>query len=51
MKDAIEADLTLGGVAEKLICEEAHGYQEYARPDGTSVLGCRWNVTVYMTGG
>jgi hypothetical protein len=64
VKAAIEADKTLtkrmllpngavvtgqAAVAQDLKVGDAHGYAEYATPDGSSsVLGCKWNVTVYM---
>lgn len=51
VKDAIESDTTLGGLAQNLEVSEARGYGEYARADATSALGCRWDVTVYMNGG
>lgn len=51
VKAAIEADETLGGVAQTLQVERATGYGEYGRPDGTTALGAKWNVLVYMAGG
>jgi hypothetical protein len=51
VKAALEADKTLGGAAADLKVDDAHGYAEYARPDGPSLLGCRWNVLVHMNGG
>jgi hypothetical protein len=51
VKAALEADKTLGGVAQDSVVTSAHDYQQYQRQDGTVVLGCRWDVTVYMNGG
>lgn len=51
VKSALEADKTLGGLAQDLKCEDAHGYSSYAKPDGMGLHGCKWNLTVYMTGG
>lgn len=44
--DAIEADKTLGGACCDLSVETCHAYQEYARPDGSTVLGAEWTVLV-----
>jgi hypothetical protein len=51
VKAAIEADKTLGGIAQDLVCDNAHGYAAYQRVDGTTFHGCRWNVLIYMQGG
>lgn len=51
VKAAIESDKTLGGVAQSLMVGDAHGYAEYARPDGSTVLGAKWQITVEMNGG
>jgi hypothetical protein len=50
VKTAIESDKTLGGAALDLIVERCSGYQEYGRPDGSSVLGAEWTVQVQING-
>lgn len=47
---AIESDRTLGGVADDLTCDDVRGYQEYVRPDNTSVFKAEWNVRVITSG-
>ncbi len=44
--NAIESDKTLGGACGDLSVETCHAYQEYARPDGPTVLGAEWTVLV-----
>lgn len=51
VRSAIETDKTLGGIALDVKCENAHGYSSYAKPDGTGLHGCKWDVTVHMQGG
>ena len=50
VKAAIESDKTLGGHADNLVVQGCTGYQEYARPDGTTALGAEWTVLVTFTG-
>ena len=50
VKAAIESDRTLGGAADDLVVQSCSGYQEYARPDGTTAFGAQWNVLVLTTG-
>jgi hypothetical protein len=46
--DAIEADKTLGGACADLDVRECRAYQEYARSDGSTVLGAEWDVWVLV---
>lgn len=46
VKAAIEADGTLGGVADDLIVESCSGYRVYPRPEGSPVLGAEWKVRI-----
>lgn len=46
VKQAIEADKTLGGATDDLMVERCLSYQEYQRVDGTLVLGAEWIVQV-----
>ena len=43
---ALIADRTLGGVCDTLHIDSCRAYQEYARPDGSTVLGAEWTVLV-----
>jgi len=48
IKTNIEADRTLGGVAQDVRVERATGYRVYAPDPGVPpVLGCEWSVLVY----
>ncbi|HXJ62966.1 MAG TPA: hypothetical protein VNN79_04350 [Actinomycetota bacterium] len=44
--DAIESDKTLAGACADLDVRECRAYQEYARPDGSTVLGAEWTVFI-----
>jgi hypothetical protein len=46
--NAIESDKTLGGACADLDVVECHAYQEYARPDGSTVLGAEWTVLILV---
>jgi hypothetical protein len=45
---AIERDQTLGGAAQATTVTSTSGYREYARADGSTVIGADWNVTVHV---
>lgn len=46
VKTAIEADPTLGGVADDLIVLSCSGYRVYPRPQGEPLLGAEFTVRV-----
>lgn len=43
---AIDADPTLGGIVASAQVQTCRAYQEYVRPDGSTVLGAEWVVYV-----
>lgn len=50
IKQALEADRTLGGVCDTLHVREVDGYGSYSLADGSPVVGCRVHVDVYAVG-
>lgn len=50
VKTVLEADETLGGVAEDLHVQTATGYRIYQRAGGPELLGCEWTVEVIAVG-
>jgi hypothetical protein len=46
VKAAVEADRTLGGLADDLIVQSVGGPLEFARENGASVWGCEFSVLV-----
>ncbi len=48
IKQAIEADLRLGGIVQTLHVESANGEQVYVRDQGGPVLGSEWQVQVWL---
>ena len=48
VKQAIEADRTLGGLVQDLHVTGATGEQPYARDQGGPVLGSDWTVEVWL---
>jgi hypothetical protein len=50
VKQALEADRTLGGEAADVQVVDCTGYQEYIREGGISVLSCVWLVRVLASG-
>jgi len=50
LKQAAEADRTLGGIVESVRVVAATGYHEYAREGGSTVLGAEWQTEIYASG-
>jgi hypothetical protein len=50
VKAALEADRSLGGVAQDCFVRRCSGYRNYGRPGGVVVLGCEWEVEVRAQG-
>ncbi len=50
IKAALEANRTLGGLIEDLHVTKASAIRQFRRPDGTTVLGCDFNVSYYGRG-
>lgn len=50
VKEALEADQTLGGKAYATAVESCSGYQVYVQGDGRAFLGCEWRVVVQAAG-
>ncbi len=48
IKQAIEADTSLGGIVADLHVESANGEQVYVRDQGGPVLGSEWTVQVWL---
>jgi hypothetical protein len=48
IKEALEADTTLGGLVQTLHVTGANGEQPYAREQGGPVLGSDWSVQVWL---
>ena len=48
IKQALEADRTLGGLVQDLHVTGASGEQPYAREQGGQVLGSDWTVEVWL---
>ena len=48
VKQALEADTTLGGLVQDLHVTGATGEQPYARDQGGPVLGSDWSVEVWL---
>lgn len=46
VKEAIEADASLGGLVDDLQVVSCTGYRTYPRPTGDAVLGAEWRVHV-----
>ena len=46
VKEALEADATLGDLIEDLRVETCSGYRTYPRQDGSMWLGAEWRVKV-----
>lgn len=51
IRQALEADSTLGGACDDLIVRSSSGYRRYLRDGGGPLLGAEWSVTVYADGG
>lgn len=50
VKEALEADQSLGGKAYVTTVESCSGYQVYVQSDGRAFLGCEWRVVVQAAG-
>jgi len=46
IKQAVEADRTLGGHCQDLVVVECRNYVEFARPDGSTLIGAEWGVEI-----
>ncbi len=48
VKQALEGDVTLGGIVQSLHVTNASGEQVYVRDQGGPVLGSEWTVQVWL---
>jgi hypothetical protein len=50
VKALLETDRTLGGLVHDLHVTDTTGYRLYSGPDGRTVLGAEWSVSVLASG-
>lgn len=44
LRRTLEANRTLTGVVQDLVCAHPSAFGRYIEPDGTSLFGCQWDV-------
>lgn len=50
VKQAVEADMTLGGLVDNARVSENMGYRRFVREQGHTLLGSEWTVEVVASG-